>query len=108
VISIVVCSIDPVKFAAVTRNFAAAMGDVHYEIVGIHDARSLCEGYNRGIARARGEICVFAHDDIEILAPDLPGALRRHLRDHDVVGVAGATRLAGMGWANAGIRPRAA
>jgi len=103
-ISIVICSIDPAKFAAVTTSFAAAMGDARYEIVGIHDARSLCEGYNRGIARARGGICVFAHDDIEILAPDLPGALRRDLRDRDVVGVAGTTRLAGMGWANSGIR----
>jgi GT2 family glycosyltransferase len=104
VISIVICSIDPAKFAAVSASFAAAMGAAHHEIVGIHDAESLSEGYNRGVTRARGEICVFAHDDIEILAPGLASTLQRHVEDHDVVGVAGTTRLAGMGWANSGIR----
>lgn len=102
-ISIVVCSINPAKFAAVTASFAAAMGDARHEIVAIHDARSLCEGYNRGVARARGDFCVFAHDDIEILTRDLAGTLQRHLGDRDVVGIAGTTRLAGMGWANSGI-----
>ncbi len=103
-ISIIVCSIDRVKFAAVTASFAAALPAAKHEVVGIHDARSLCEGYNRGIARACGEICVFAHDDIEILTPDLAGTLQRHLADHDVVGIAGTTRLVGMGWASSGIR----
>lgn len=103
-ISIIVCSIDPAKFAAATASFAAALPDTQYEIVGIHDARSLCEGYNRGIARARGEFCIFAHDDIEILVPDLDATLRRHLAGRDVVGIAGTTRLVGMGWANSGIR----
>lgn len=103
-ISIVVCSVDAAKFAAVQASYGAAMGSTAYEIVGIHDARSLCEGYNRGARQARGDMCIFSHDDIEILADDLPAALARHLRDRDVVGVAGTTRLAGMGWANSGIR----
>lgn len=103
-ISIVVCSVDRAKFAAVTASFAAALGDTAHEVVGIHDAVSLCDGYNRGLARARGEVCVLAHDDIDVLATDLGATLHRHLGDCDVLGVAGTTRLAGMGWANSGIR----
>jgi hypothetical protein len=38
------------------------------EIIGIHDARSLADGYNRGIAQSRGEHIILSHDDIEIRA----------------------------------------
>jgi len=103
-ISVIVCSIDPAKFAAVTESYARAFGSEAYEIVDIHDARSLCEGYNRGLRLAKGDFCVFSHDDIDILATDLGGRLRRHLANYDVVGAAGTTRLVGMGWANSGIR----
>ncbi len=74
------------------------------EIVGIHDARSLCEGFNSGVRRAKGEVLVFSHDDVEHLAPALGPVLDRHLRRADVVGVAGTTRLVGMNWASSGIR----
>jgi hypothetical protein len=104
VISVVVCSIDAAKFVAVTASFKRALEGTAHEIVGIHDARSLCEGYNRGLARARGDLCVFAHDDIELLASDLGSILRRHLTGHDLIGVAGTTVLVGMGWANSGLR----
>lgn len=103
-ISVIVCSIDSAKFAALKSTYAQHMGEEPYEIVGIHDAKSLCEGYNRGLRQARGELCVFSHDDIEILSDDLGATLRRHLEDWDVVGVAGTTRMHAMGWANSGIR----
>ena len=102
-ISIIVCSVDPAKFSALTSTVATAMSAARHEIVGIHDAKSLCEGYNRGVALARGEICVFAHDDIELLSTGLAATLERHLGDRDLVGVAGTTRLADMGWASSGI-----
>jgi hypothetical protein len=44
VISIVVCSINPARSLR-DGELAAAMG-MRHEIVAIHDARSLCEGYN--------------------------------------------------------------
>ena len=103
-ISVIICSIDTAKFAAVEATYAAHMGAAPYEIVGVHDARSLCEGYNRGLRRARGDVCVFSHDDIEILSDELGGTLERHLASWDVVGVAGTTRMHAMGWANSGIR----
>lgn len=103
-ISIIICSIDPGKFAAVEETYARHFGAEAYEIVGIHDARSLCEGYNRALRRAKGDLCVFSHDDIEILSDDLGATLRRHLADWDVVGVAGTTRMCTMNWWDSGIR----
>jgi GT2 family glycosyltransferase len=104
VISVIICSVDPAKYAAVRETYALHMGDTPYEIIGIHDARSLCEGYNHGLRLAKGDVCVFSHDDIELISPDLGGTLRRHLRDWDVIGVAGTTRMHAMGWADSGIR----
>jgi len=101
-ISIIICSIRPERFARVCETYRALFRDVRHEIIGIHDARSLCEGYNRGAARARGEIVLFSHDDVEIATPDFAARLLRHLARHDVVGVAGTTRLIGGSWTYAG------
>ena len=103
-ISVIICSIDPDKFAAVSDTYARRIGAEPYEIVGIHDAKSLCEGYNRGLRRAKGDLCVFSHDDVELLSDDLGAALKRHLEHWDVIGVAGTTRMCAMGWANSGLR----
>lgn len=52
-ISVVVCSVDDAKFAAVSASYASGMGAEPYEVIRISDARSLSEGYNRGqIGRA--------------------------------------------------------
>lgn len=92
-ISVVICSVDAQKFAAASANYRQLLEGYNYEIVGIHDARSLCEGYNRGFALSRGDIVVFSHDDIEILSSDLAAKLVEALRDRDVVGVAGSMRF---------------
>lgn len=101
-LSFVICSIDEGKFAAVSASIAAALGGEPFEIVGIHDARSLCEGWTRGLARSRGDPVVFCHDDIAIHADHLAGRLTRHLGRFDLVGVAGTDRCVGMDWAAAG------
>lgn len=101
-ISVVVCSADEAKFAAVARMYANALAGAAHEVVRVADARSLAEGYRRGIASARGEILALSHDDVEVLSPDLPGRLRQHLADYNLIGVAGTTRLAGPGWLSAG------
>jgi len=51
------------------------------------------------LQQSRGEIVVFSHDDIGILSPDLGSELARALDAVDVVGVVGATRLAGPAFA---------
>lgn len=93
--SFVVCSIDRAKFEAVSATFATRFAGVAHEVIRIPDARSLCEGYARGLARSGGEAVVFCHDDIDLLAPDVATRLATHLTHHDIVGVAGATRVTG-------------
>jgi tetratricopeptide (TPR) repeat protein len=101
-ISVIICSVTPEKFARVTQNYAELLAGEAYEIIGIHDAKSLCEGYNRGVAQSSGEILIFCHDDIEILTADFKDKLRRQLAAYDVIGVAGTSRLIGQSWAMAG------
>jgi Glycosyltransferase like family len=101
-ISVIICSIDPVKFERVSRNYGSLLEGQEFEIIGIHDAASLCEGYNRGIERSRGEVLVFSHDDVEILSSDLAAKLKRHLISHDLIGIAGSSRVVNGCWFAAG------
>jgi hypothetical protein len=101
-ISIVTCSNDDARFAALAASYANALADWPHDIVRIADARSVAEGYNRGAARAGGEILVFTHDDVEILARDFGHRLARRLAECDILGVAGATRATGPAWPYAG------
>ena len=102
-ISVVFCSVDPARAAAIERHYERLLGDEPSEIVAIRDARSLAEGYNRGVARSSGDIVVLSHDDIEFLDPaPWLGTLKRHLADADVVGIAGTTKVVYGSWARAG------
>lgn len=101
-ISVIICSINPGKFMAVSKNFVSVLGGAPFEIIGIHDARSLCEGYNRGIAQSNGDILILCHDDIEIITPDFHSRLRQHLKKFDVIGCAGTTRIINSSWGHAG------
>ena len=100
--SVVVCSIRPQMLARARHSLADAFGGAAWELVHVDDARSLCDGWNRGLARARGEVVVFCHDDIALACDRLGERLADALARHDVVGVAGSTRLAGPSWAWAG------
>jgi hypothetical protein len=101
-ISIIICSVDQRKFRAIAENYLRLLGDEPFELIGVHDARSMCEGYNRGIRRATGDIVIFCHDDIEILAADFKDRLKGHLRRFDLIGVAGTTKLIKPLWPVAG------
>jgi len=102
-LSFVVCSVDAGKLEAFKRSLAACSGRDDVEVVGVHDAPSLCAGWSGGLARASGDAVVFCHDDIELHVPDLPRRIAAHLERFDVVGVAGTDRCVGMDWAEAGI-----
>jgi GT2 family glycosyltransferase len=101
-ISIIICSVDETKFRKVTEDYQAKLQGESFEIIGIHDAKSLCEGYNRGIDRSRGEILIFSHDDIEILSQDFAKKLTNYLFKYDVIGVAGTSNLVHGNWTSAG------
>jgi len=96
--SVIVCSIDSKRFADVKAMYEGVFHGVDWELVGIHDARSLAEGYRRGIARSKGDKLIFSHDDIDIFSPDMPLRLERHLFNFDIVGVAGTTLLQYPRW----------
>ena len=100
-VSIVVCSIDPARLAAMQASFRAGLEGREHEFIVIRDARGLSEGYQRGLAAARHEVVVFAHDDVELASPRPFDALQRALERHDVVGLAGSRVASGpaMAWA---------
>ena len=101
-ISIVVCSRRDARYAAMAASYGRALAGWPHEIVRIADAKSVAEGYTRGVSRATGEIVVFTHDDVEILAADFGERLVRRLGECGVLGIAGATRVTGPAWPFAG------
>lgn len=102
VISVIICSIDEDKLARVIRNYTTLLHGEVFEIVVIRDARSLSEGYNRGIQQSNGSILIFSHDDIEILSPDFVVKLKKVFASNDVIGVIGASVLADARWITSG------
>ena len=102
-ISAIVCSNRPQYFAALEIRLRAQFTRHDFELIGIHDAKSLCEGYNRGAARASSEILIFCHDDIDFAHADFGERLLRHLEKYDVIGVAGASKLVNADWGHAGL-----
>ncbi|MFN7304974.1 MAG: glycosyltransferase, partial [Acetobacteraceae bacterium] len=101
-ISVIICSIDDMKSARIQAHYHALLIGHPHEIIMIRDAKSLCEGYNRGFAQSSGETIIFSHDDIEVLSDDFAARLLRHLDAHHVVGVAGTSRLTGPSWYHCG------
>ena len=101
-ISIIICSIEAAKFARVSECYRNLMADTPFEIIGIHDAASLAEGYNRGIAKAKGEILILSHDDIIIIDPEFTAKITERLKTYDLLGFAGASRLVNATWFGAG------
>jgi GT2 family glycosyltransferase len=74
-----------------------------FEIVPIHDATGLAEGYNRGLRQCRGDLVIFSHDDVEFLADDFREKLQGHMEHCDVLGIAGTRRLTAPAWALSGL-----
>ena len=103
-ISVVICSVRPERFERVSAHYADLLRGGPFEIVGVHDAKGLCEGYNRGADRATGDILFFSHDDIEFLSKDLRAKSLSRLTGggFDLIGVAGTTRISDALWASAG------
>lgn len=101
-ISAVVCSIHPEKFEKISFALKTQFADHDFEIIGIHNAQSLCEGYNRGARKARGDVLIFCHDDISFPLQDFGKRVLSHLQRLDLVGVAGASKLVNGRWGDAG------
>jgi GT2 family glycosyltransferase len=93
---------DALKFAQASMNYERLLAGYPHEIIGIHDATSLAEGYNRGMARAGGDILIFSHDDVLILDTGFAAKTSARLQDHDLLGFCGTDLLLGPGWVGAG------
>jgi hypothetical protein len=102
-ISFVTCTITPAKLERLRNSLGVAMGAAPWELVPVTDARSLCEGYTRGFARARGELVVFCHDDIEVLCDRFHDRLMEAYDGADLIGVVGVDKLNGPALAWAGL-----
>jgi hypothetical protein len=101
-LSIIACSHQDERYAAMAATYDRALGDWPHEFVRIADATSLAGGYSRGLAASNGELVVFSHDDVELLASDFGPRLALRLSECDVLGVAGAVRASGPAWPYAG------
>jgi GT2 family glycosyltransferase len=86
----------------VAANYERIFQAEPFEIIRIADARSLAEGYNRGIAQSRGDRIILSHDDIQILNPNACDKIKGHLDRFDLIGVAGTSRLICGEWVRAG------
>ncbi len=101
-VSVIICSINEARYAQSVAQYHRLLEGVPHEIIGIHDATSLCEGYNRGVRQSCGDLLVFSHDDVEIVTPDFAARLIASLQANDVVGVVGSTFACGATWFGSG------
>lgn len=101
-ISVITCSVDQNKFNGMFTVYHEYMGEP-MEVIRISDAKSLSEGYNRGIKLAKGDVLIFSHDDAGTIQHNLGPKLRDHFNHVDIVGGAGSQRLDGAVWFTAGI-----
>ena len=101
--SFIVNTISPKKIANLQKNLKKVMHSTHWELICIHDAKSMCEGYNRGMAIAKGTFFIFCHEDMEFIAEDITTPLELAFENSDVFGVMGTRLCLGLNFTIAGI-----
>jgi GT2 family glycosyltransferase len=100
--SVIGCSHRPERAKFIEAHYSDVFRDGKHEFILIDDAKSLCEGFERGFQQSRGELVIFSHDDIEFVSQNVPSTLQRHLKTWDMVGIAGTTRLIDGRWWSSG------
>lgn len=96
--SIIVNSINAQKLECLKRNLNHVLQEAEWELIHIPDAKSMCEGYNRGLVLARGEHLIFCHDDIEFLPASIHSQLAYAFQYSDLFGVLGSRVLCSANW----------
>ncbi len=96
-ISIIICSKDPVLFANVSNNIRETIG-VPYEIIRIDNSNrqyGICKAYNIGAAKAKFDIFCFSHEDVIFLTQDWGINVINHLKDKQVglIGILGGSPI---------------
>jgi glycosyltransferase involved in cell wall biosynthesis len=101
-VSFIICSHRPEMLRKTLDSIQSRIHSLEAEYISIEDARSLADGYNRGIQQASGDILVFCHHDIEILSEDFEAHLVEAMAAYDVVGLAGTSHLVSPTWLDSG------
>jgi hypothetical protein len=94
-LSVIVVSQDDARFQSVDAEFERAFAAWPHQRIRVKGARSMYDGYARGLAQSRGELVVFSHDDIRFSRPDVAARLALAMEGADLVGAVGTTRLSG-------------
>lgn len=97
-LSIIVCSRDDARYAKFIAECERAFCGSNFEVIRIADAKSMCEGYNRGTDAATGELVLYCHDDIEFISVGVHRALISALADFDVATCVGSSVVDGPTW----------
>lgn len=97
-LSIIICSRDDARYAKFVAECERALCSSHFEIIRITDAKSMCEGYNRGTNAASGDLFLYCHDDIEFISDGVHRALINALADFDVASCVGSSTVDGPTW----------
>lgn len=100
-ISIIICSTHTATSPKLEANIAQTIG-VSYEIVHIDNSLgrySICQAYNIGAERAKGDILCFMHEDIRFHSSHWGERVETYLSASEVgmLGVAGATLVPARG-----------
>lgn len=101
-ISVISCSTSDARLGSLEAMYSRALNGAPMEMIPVRSPHSLTTGYNEGASRAKGEILIFSHDDVDIFSPNLEQILRQSLAESDLVGMAGTTRLVSPKWLAAG------
>ena len=94
-ISIIVCSIDPQKAAALRKNVEATIG-VAFELIAVDNrdtGNGICHVYNEAATRAQYDTLCFLHEDIEFVTQNWGQVIASKASDEHcgVIGFAGST-----------------
>lgn len=99
----IVNSVDDRRFDWFMQGHRDAFGADAPPVVRVPDAKSMCEGYNRGAAMAPAcDWLIFCHDDIRILSAEPLRLLAAAAERVDMFGAAGTRRMVSGNWYDAG------
>jgi Glycosyltransferase like family len=92
-ISVIICSVNPVLLASVKKNIAETIG-VPYELISIDNSLNqygICKAYNEGGSKARFPVLCFMHEDVAFETMNWGTKVCEHLAGADagLLGVAG-------------------
>jgi len=104
-ISIIICSVNPVDLQLVRKNIEKTVG-VPFELIAFDNRTTkwgICKVYNQGIHQAKYDMLCFMHEDIEIQTTNWGEKIMHIFNAHPEIGIAGVAgggykALAPSGW----------